>query len=87
MAALYDVQWDGKSLPSRGAWIEIMQPANLGLWLSGRSPRGERGLKYENAVEHGWWDESLPSRGAWIEICPDSQIWAYRVAPLAGSVD
>ncbi len=35
---------------------------------SGRSPRGERGLKlYDEASINGF-DRSLPSRGAWIEI-------------------
>ena len=56
--------------------------------MSGRSPRGERGLKYR-------WDDimsdimsSLPSRGAWIEINSlGFKRFTYQVAPLAGSVD
>ena len=33
------------SLPSRGAWIEISDPASRPLGYAGRSPHGERGLK------------------------------------------
>ena len=33
------------SLPSRGAWIEIVQPASTSGLFFGRSPHGERGLK------------------------------------------
>ena len=34
----------------------------------GRSPHGERGLKYIYAGEDLPEGESLPARGAWIEI-------------------
>ncbi len=36
---------EDKSLPSRGAWIEIHQPVAPCLSDPGRSPHGERGLK------------------------------------------
>ena len=61
-----------RSLPARGAWIEIARRANIrcgaeslparGAWIeilfdswrvtahTGRSPRGERGLKFEWSV-------------------------------------
>ena len=36
-----------KSLPSRGAWIEIVETTEAKKGASsGRSPHGERGLKY-----------------------------------------
>ena len=35
-----------ESLPSRGAWIEISVVIKIPLNDSGRSPHGERGLKY-----------------------------------------
>ena len=35
----------------------------------GRSPHGERGLKYLNAIHLNAVHLSLPTRGAWIEIC------------------
>ena len=35
-----------------------------------RSPRGERGLKYELLLDLETGEWSLPTRGAWIEICP-----------------
>ena len=58
----------GASLPSRGAWIEIL-PAWLIIALSDRrSPRGERGLKYKTLTNYLDKQLSLPSRGAWIEI-------------------
>ena len=34
-----------KSLPSRGAWIEIIPEMPSSIFLWGRSPHGERGLK------------------------------------------
>ena len=37
---------------------------------SGRSPRGERGLKFRHHLKGGAVVSSLPSRGAWIEIPP-----------------
>ena len=42
--------WDGLcavlSLPSRGAWIEINPRKRPYKDITGRSPRGERGLKF-----------------------------------------
>ena len=35
-----------KSLPIRGAWIEISPPNHANTAAAGRSPSGERGLKY-----------------------------------------
>ena len=35
-----------RSLPSRGAWIEINGAPGGDLMVYGRSPHGERGLKY-----------------------------------------
>ena len=37
------------SLPSRGAWIEISDPDELLYKVRCRSPRGERGLKYNKS--------------------------------------
>ena len=58
-----------ESLPPRGAWIEILV-ACKGIGTSiGRSPRGERGLKYACCCCEEWFFVvSLPPRGAWIEI-------------------
>ena len=56
------------SLPSRGAWIEITLRLLLVAVAECRSPRGERGLKYEFRKSDAQYDWSLPSRGAWIEI-------------------
>ena len=57
--------------------------------IVGRSPRGERGLKYGHYNTDIIYDSSLPSRGAWIEITPVSPMGEVgsSVAPLAGSVD
>ena len=54
----------------------------------GRSPRGERGLKYNQPPAISGQNASLPSRGAWIEMNPPlSAKEPEMVAPLAGSVD
>ena len=57
-----------KSLPIRGAWIEISPPNHANTAAAGRSPSGERGLKYPRTVERQHLAGSLPIRGAWIEI-------------------
>ena len=35
-----------QSLPVRGAWIEIVFASSLAFYADGRSPCGERGLKF-----------------------------------------
>ena len=75
------------SLPLRGAWIEI-GGGSAARRSPGRSPYGERGLKY--AVRGVPLDvlASLPLRGAWIEM-PGARDTPSgpAVAPLTGSVD
>ena len=56
------------SLPARGAWIEIVAGFVLGSRSPGRSPQGERGLKYGRGAHGQRLQRSLPARGAWIEI-------------------
>ena len=56
------------SLPSREAWIEILNYNQVGLRRPGRFPRGKRGLKFVNDDYWGDEEKSLPSREAWIEI-------------------
>ena len=56
--------------------------------MSGRSPHGERGLKYHHAQTGRPAAWSLSSRRAWIEIdstCPAG--FAHLVALLTESVD
>ena len=57
-----------KSLPPRGAWIEILGVWNFADDYTGRSPHGERGLKSFEEMVYGKVLRSLPPRGAWIEI-------------------
>ena len=57
-----------QSLPVRGAWIEILQDFMNFLMLSGRSPCGERGLKWVTVKSCPSTLRSLPVRGAWIEM-------------------
>ena len=74
------------SLPSRGAWIEILQYIMAQCAKFGRSPHGERGLKFNQLSAVGLYPRSLPSRGAWIEIW--WSIYSTRsreVAPLTGA--
>ena len=42
---------------------------------AGRSPHGERGLKFSSAARSSDSAQSLPTRGAWIEI----RAWADRM--------
>ena len=77
-----------KSLPSRGAWIEIVDMMVEDAEYTSRSPHGERGLKFHGGGNDHITVKSLPSRGAWIEIPLKWQrIFLLVVAPLTGSVD
>ena len=77
-----------ESLPSRGAWIEMSNVDVVSNKIVGRSPRGERGLKYGHYNTDIIYDSSLPSRGAWIEMPVKVDLQTkIKVAPLAGSVD
>ena len=43
-----------ESLPTRGAWIEIDEERAIARMVYGRSPHGERGLKWHaHGVMHG----------------------------------
>ena len=57
-----------RSLPARGAWIEIENEFTVAGPGCSRSPRGERGLKYRLHAYTTTIQRSLPARGAWIEI-------------------
>ena len=58
------------SLPVRGAWIEMIKSPCSRPLETGRSPCGERGLKYHQRPGFADAVMSLPVRGAWIEIRP-----------------
>ena len=76
------------SLPVRGAWIEIRKYCNTRPLRLGRSPCGERGLKYRIGLNIVRSHPSLPVRGAWIEILRvGHNLPVIDVAPRAGSVD
>ncbi|EIT88131.1 hypothetical protein A200_06127 [Parascardovia denticolens IPLA 20019] len=77
-----------RSLPARGAWIEIKNDQIEGVDEDGRSPQGERGLKYRMIATGEPAIMSLPARGAWIEIVSGSKPGRRgSVAPRKGSVD
>ena len=79
---------ESSSLPVRGAWIEINSCRAYAVTHTGRSPCGERGLKFVQFVASFFDLPSLPVRGAWIEITSiRSPPSPSRVAPRAGSVD
>ena len=76
------------SLPSRGAWIEmLLRVADV----SGIESLPSRGAWIEMIYPYYYKDStlvSLPSRGAWIEIVATlTCVAAAVVAPLTGSVD
>ena len=77
-----------RSLPVRGAWIEMLTRMVPSRVKRGRSPCGERGLKWVKHRSCLLSAVSLPVRGAWIEMrSPRSRRTATNVAPRAGSVD
>ena len=57
-----------QSLPTQGAWIEMISLCATKLTTARRSPHRERGLKlnYYQILPVKFW--SLPTQGAWIEI-------------------
>ena len=78
----------GKSLPTRGAWIEIDSNFQRSLAKGCRSPHGERGLKLLSPIILFISCLSLPTRGAWIEITFYNSVFRRAtVAPHTGSVD
>ena len=53
----------------------------------GRSPHGERELKFVRGERHRQLNLSLPTRGAWVEIVGEASVdTAGKVAPHTGSV-
>ena len=77
-----------RSLPTRGAWIEIFLRQEVLFAFQSRSPHGERGLKYITPFYTDCQEKSLPTRGAWIEIfCMIRRGRLFLVAPHTGSVD
>ena len=52
------------SLPPRGAWIEILAEQESRLQLYGRSPHGERGLKFDDGVLITGQGEVAPPTGS-----------------------
>ena len=79
---------DHRSLPTRGAWIEIGVSDTSAVNLISRSPHGERGLKFIYNLNPNTTVASLPTRGAWIEIEYGTQaVRENIVAPHTGSVD
>ena len=76
------------SLPSRGAWIEMLQRTPVKLNRPVAPLAGSVDRNFEGRGITGKSLESLPSRGAWIEILFFRLLGGFSpVAPLAGSVD
>ena len=77
-----------ESLPTRGAWIEILVAISL-IFTTRSLPT--RGAWIEIASAPNWalgYVRSLPTRGAWIEIVLAVKDGFYGdVAPHTGSVD
>ena len=63
-----------QSLSSRRAWIEMSWLIFWSSTLMGRSPHGERGLKYRSGRATRTAKTSLSSRRAWIEISSGRRI-------------
>ena len=77
-----------KSLPPRGAWIEILTPISVSRGRKSLPPRGAWIEISYPISPYLRCEKSLPPRGAWIEIdsCADF-VCNLDVAPPTGSVD
>ena len=76
------------SLSLRRAWIEMYRDTPRMPTLAGRSPYGERGLKYHRRPDGRRQAQSLSLRRAWIEIFARAMASVRRnVALLTESVD
>ena len=74
------------SLPTRGAWIEIIPSAERATDYYSRSPHGERGLKCIVTILTVFLAASLPTRGAWIEIvAPKLLLGLLKSLPTRGA--
>ena len=77
-----------KSLPTRGAWIEMAMNPSMLLPIAGRSPHGERGLKYIKFVEQIVHVRRSPHGERGLKLKSLSVLKnAFPVAPHTGSVD
>ena len=77
------------SLPTRGAWIEIGKAIAQGAMRIGRSPHGERGLKFKlTDTEYPNFNGRSPhgERGLKSSVKVELQCLGM-VAPHTGSVD
>ena len=76
-----------RSLPARGAWIEI-GPSGQTHCRRGSLPARGAWIEIERTIPWALDRESLPARGAWIEILPiPGKMALLPVAPREGSVD
>ena len=80
-------RFNKRSLPVRGAWIEIRERLPVLVRAKRRSPCGERGLIYtpcHSSLSSTRW--SLPVRGAWIEIIVmPLSVFALLSLPVRGA--
>ena len=77
-----------ESLPSRGAWIEIICKAESLIFEYRSLPSRGAWIEIGDGDQPAAYHKSLPSRGAWIEILSDRlKAGDSLVAPLTGSVD
>ena len=75
-----------KSLPVRGAWVEIDPFAFSACFRVSLPVRGAW-VEIRTGTSTTTTNESLPVRGAWVEIRPIMiLVFFYSVAPRAGSV-
>ena len=77
-----------ESLPTRGAWIEIINSVLLMMFLLKSLPTRGAWIEIEQRTADDVQGQSLPTRGAWIEMMtPCAVAPVVPVAPHAGSVD
>ena len=77
-----------RSLPLRGAWIEISCATDKNIFITSLPLRGAWIEIIAYVFTTSPLPRSLPLRGAWIEILLEASIGTFdEVAPFAGSVD
>ena len=70
------------SLPTQGAWIEMIIAPHIPCGCARRSLHRERGLKFAHRGELLNQASSLPTQGAWIEIKVEGMLSAFFTASL-----
>ena len=76
LASSYSIILPG-SLPSRGAWIEMITVGNADIGYIASLPSRGAWIEIRQIRRFAYYRQSLPSRGAWIEIAPSAYTYNH----------